>query len=76
MLTRDTVYFLQSVIKEPVFICLFKVLRMQKSITRVTRSHEEARLFYNRISRIYDFSEGMFKKIYTYGFAEIICMRG
>jgi ubiquinone/menaquinone biosynthesis C-methylase UbiE len=39
---------------------------MQKSITRVTRSHEEARSFYNRISRIYDFSEGMFEKKYIH----------
>ena len=39
---------------------------MQKSITRVARSHEEARSFYNRISPIYDFSEGMFEKKYIH----------
>jgi len=39
---------------------------MQKSITRVTRSHEEARLFYNHISRIYDFSEGLFERKYIH----------
>ena len=39
---------------------------MQKSITRVTRSHEEARSFYNRISRVYDFSEGLFEKKYIH----------
>lgn len=37
---------------------------MQKSITRVTRSHQEARSFYNRISRLYDVSEGMFERKY------------
>jgi ubiquinone/menaquinone biosynthesis C-methylase UbiE len=33
-------------------------------ITRVTRSKDDARIFYSRISRLYDFSEGNFERKY------------
>jgi demethylmenaquinone methyltransferase/2-methoxy-6-polyprenyl-1,4-benzoquinol methylase len=33
-------------------------------ITRVTRSKDDARVFYSRISRLYDFSEGSFERKY------------
>ena len=33
-------------------------------ITRVTRSKDDALIFYNRISRLYDFSEGSFERKY------------
>jgi ubiquinone/menaquinone biosynthesis C-methylase UbiE len=37
---------------------------MVGSIARVTRSKAEARMFYTRISRFYDFSEGSFERKY------------
>jgi demethylmenaquinone methyltransferase/2-methoxy-6-polyprenyl-1,4-benzoquinol methylase len=37
---------------------------MERKIARVTRSKGKARLFYNHISRIYDFSEGVFERKY------------
>ena len=33
-------------------------------ISRVTRSKDDARVFYSRISRLYDFSEGSFERKY------------
>ena len=40
------------------------ILIKSDKITRVTRSKDDARMFYNRISRLYDFSEGSFERKY------------
>ena len=38
----------------------------ENHISRVTRSKNDARFFYNRISRFYDFSEGIFERKYIH----------
>ena len=40
------------------------ILVKSDMITRVTRSKDDARVFYSRISRLYDFSEGSFERKY------------
>jgi len=40
------------------------ILIRSDTITRVTRSKDDARAFYSRISRLYDFSEGSFERKY------------
>ena len=40
------------------------ILVKPNKITRVTRSKDDARVFYSRISRLYDFSEGSFERKY------------
>jgi ubiquinone/menaquinone biosynthesis C-methylase UbiE len=37
---------------------------VKNQISRVTRSKNDAQLFYNHISRVYDFSEGIFERKY------------
>ena len=39
-------------------------MHYKNRISRVTRSKNDAQLFYSRISRLYDFSEGFFEKKY------------
>ena len=36
----------------------------ESKISRVTRSKDDARVFYNHISKLYDFTEGIFEKKY------------
>jgi ubiquinone/menaquinone biosynthesis C-methylase UbiE len=45
-------------------------------ISRVTRSKHDARAFYTRISRFYDFSEGSFERKYIQKGVETLSVRG